>query len=211
MKISKREQSLLSFLLFLAVISFAYVFVIMPLQASIDARKSLNVTLNDQKSLIEAELMNGIGLDQKITEALDKVNLEFSLIESPISSEEFEQKLLPVLVINDIRIKSWIVNDPIISAPNLPTFEKLGYVYKLKELIDSYHGIYVSQSSIPVTDAELVLTNVNFTFTSSYNDYVEVLDAIVSWNSTVFVSTSSRDNLTGEAIISIDFYSIEKP
>jgi hypothetical protein len=211
MKISKREQSLLSFLLYVAVVSFAIVFILMPLQSSIDARKALNASLNSQKALVEVEMLNGTGLDQKITDALTEVNLQFSRIESPISSEEFEQKLLPVLVINDIRIKSWIVNDPIISAPNLPTFEKLGYVYKLKELVDSYHGIYVSPSSIPVTDAELVLTNVNFAFTSSYVDYVEVLDAITSWDSTIFVSTSNRDNVTGEAIISIDFYSIEKP
>ncbi len=211
MKISNRERNLLSFLLYVVVVSFTVVFVLMPLQSSIDSRKTLNASLNDQKLLIEAELLNGTGLDQKIADALSDVNLEFSLIESTLSSEEFEQRLLPVLVINDIKIRSWIVNDPIISAPNLPTFEKLGYVYKLKELIDSYHGMNTSQSSIPVTDSELVLTNVNFTFTSSYVDYVEVLDAIVNWNTTVYVSTSTRDNLTGEAFISIDLYSIEKP
>lgn len=211
MKVTKRERNLLAFLLFVATVSLTFVFVIMPLQASIDTQKGINGTLMTQKALMDAQITAGTGLDAKIQDALNEVNAAYAKIQSPLSSEEFEQMILPVLVINDIKIKSWIVNDPVITKPNLPTFEKLGYVYKIKELVDSYHGISAPISKIPVTETQLVMTNVNFSFTSSYNDYIEVLDAITGWDSTIYVSTSTRDYLTGEAIISIDFYSIEKP
>jgi hypothetical protein len=211
MKVTRRERNLLLFLLFIATIALTFVFVILPLQSSIDARKILKVSLTDQKTLIDAQLQNGTGLDQKIDKALTDVNVEYDKIESPITSEEFELRIQPILISNDIRIASWVVNDPIVSHPKLPTYEDPGFVYKLKELIESYHGINSTTSNIPSTDTEMLLTNIVFTFTSSYTDYVELLDAIVGWDSTVFVSASSRDNVTGEAVISIDFYSIQKP
>lgn len=211
MKITRRERNLLSFLLFISTVALTVVFIIMPLQASIETQKSQNATLKTQKELIDAQIQAGTGLDSKIQDALNEVNAAYAKIQPSISSEEFEQMILPVLVINDIKIKSWIVNDPVITKPNLPTYQKLGYVYKIKELVDNYLGLPSSTPTIPVTETQLVMTNVNFTFTSSYADYVEVLDAITGWNSTIFVSTSTRDYLTGEAVISIDFYSIEKP
>lgn len=211
MKVTKRERNLIAFLLFISTVALTVVFVILPLQASIDNQKTLNSTLLTQKTLIDAQIQAGTGLDEKIQDALNKVNEAYTKIQSPLSSEEFEQMILPVLVINDIKINSWIVNDPIITKPMLPTYEKLGYVYKIKELVDSYHGISAPISKIPVTETQLVMTNVNFSFTSSYTDYVEVLDAITGWDSTIYVATSTRDYSTGEALISIDFYSIEKP
>ncbi|KAF0223929.1 MAG: hypothetical protein FD179_1614 [Erysipelotrichaceae bacterium] len=211
MKVTRRERNLLAFLLLIGTIALVFVFVITPLQSSIDTQKSLNTSLTDQKVLIDAQLLAGTGLSAKVQKALDDVNLEFTKIEAPISSEEFELRLQPILVINEIGIISWIVNDPIITTPNLPTYENSGYVYKLKELVDNYNGKGAPTSIIPISNSELVMTTVIFTFSSSYIDYIEVLDAIVGWNSTVFVSSTSRDNTTGAAVIAIDFYSIEKP
>lgn len=211
MKTTKRERNLLYFLLFIATISLTVVFVILPLQNSIDSQKTLKANYETQKALIQTQLTAGTNLDTKIQDALADVDVAYAKIQSPISSEEFEQKILPVLVINDIKIKSWIVNDPVVTKPNLPAYEKENYIYKIKELVDNYHGIPAPVSNIPVTESQLVMTNVNFSFTSTYADYVEVLDAIRAWDSTIFVSTSIRDYNTGDAIISIDFYSIEKP
>jgi len=211
MKVTRRERNLLAFLALVAAVALIFVFIIMPLQASITAEQALNATLKDQQTIIESQIALGHNIDSKVAEALANVNTEFAKIESPISSEEFELRLQPILVVNNISIKSWIVNDPIVTVPKLPTYENAGYVYKLKELVDNYRGSGNPISTIPVTDAELVLTNVIFTFTSSYTDYVKVLDAVVSWNSTSYVSSSSRDNTTGVSVVSIDFYSIEKP
>lgn len=211
MKISRRERNLLWFLLLIVTLALIFVFVIMPLQKSIDDRATLNASLKDQKTLIDAQILNGTSLNQKVQKALDDVNVEFSKIESPISSEEFELRLQPILVANAIQIQSWIVNDPIITTPKLPTYQNAGFIYKLRELVDNYHGIDQSKTTIPVTTTELVMTNVVFSFTSSLADYIEVLDNVVSWNSTAYVSSSSRYNTTGVSTISIDFYSIAKP
>ena len=211
MKVTRRERNLLAFLLLIGTIALVFVFVITPLQSSIDTQKNLNATLTDQKTLLDAQLLAGTGLNAKVQKALDDVSVEFTKIEAPISSEEFELRLQPILVINEINIISWIVNDSIITTPNLPTYENSGYVYKLKELVDNYNGKGALTSTIPISNSELVMTTVIFTFSSSYTDYVEVLDAIVDWDSTVFVSSTSRDNTTGKAVIAIDFYSIEKP
>lgn len=211
MKLTRREKNLISFLVLVLTVVLTYVFVILPLQDSIALQKAMNVSLTEQKNLIDAQLANNQGLDQKLTDALNAVNAEFDKIEAPISSEEFELRLQPILVVNDIKIVSWIVNDPIVTAPKLPTYQDAGYIYKLKELVESYRGTPSNTNTIPVSTVELVMTNVIFTFTSSYNDYVEVLDAIRGWGSTVYVSSTSRDNSSGDAVISIDFYSIEKP
>lgn len=211
MKITRRERNLLAFLVFVGTIALVVMFVILPLQASVDNQKSLNASLLSQKSLIDAQLLTGNGLDTKIQKSLTDVNVEFDKIESPITAEEFELRLQPLLVSYDIRIDSWIVNDPVVTAPRLPLYEKTGYVYKLKELVDNYNGINASASTIPVTDSELLMTNIEFSFTSNYTDYIRLLDTVSTWNDTVYVSSSSRDNVTGQAVVSIDFYSIEKP
>lgn len=211
MKLTKREKNLISFMVLVLTVVLTYVFIILPLQESISLQKAMNVSLTEQKNLIDAQLANNQGLDQKLTDALNAVNAEFAKIEAPISSEEFELRLQPILVVNDIKIVSWIVNDPVVTAPKLPTYQDAGYIYKLKELVESYRGTPSNTNTIPVSTVELVMTNVVFTFTSSYNDYVEVLDAIRGWGSTVYVSSTSRDNSSGDAVISIDFYSIEKP
>lgn len=211
MKVSKRERSLLFFLLFITTISLAIVLVIMPLQASIDTQKSLNTDLKSQKVLIDAQITAGAGLDTKIQKTLDDVSAAYVKIESPQSSEEFEQRLLPFFVLNNINITSWVVEDTVITSPNLPTYVKFGDVYKIKELVDNYLGTQASTKLIPVTDTQLVMTRMNFSFTSSYPDFMFILNTISTWNSTVYISSSSRDYNTGEATISIDFYSIEKP
>jgi len=211
MKVTRRERNLLIFLGFIATISLVFMFVILPLQASVDTQTALKSNLLSQKALIDAQLLNGNGLENKVQKALSDVTVEFDKIESPITSEEFELRLQPLFVAYDIRIASWIVNDPLVTNPKLPIYENAGYVYKLKELVDNYNGTNSNQTTIPVTDAELLMTNIEFTFVSNYNNYIRVLDTIASWNTTVFVSSSSRNNSTGEAIVSIDFYSIEKP
>lgn len=211
MKLTRREINLLYIMFTLGIIVAFLVLIILPYQSSISAQKDLNATLTSEKTLIDAQITNGANLDSKLTTALGNVNVELDRIEAPITSEEFELKLQPYLVTNDIQILSWVVNEPVVSPPSLPYYQKSSLVYKLQELLDSYNQIQTATGSIPLTDTELVKTTLILSFTSPYAVYTGLLDLVASWKSTAYVSATNRENVSGTSTIFIDFYSISKP
>lgn len=211
MKITKREANLLTFLLLLLMV-FGFVFiVIIPIQNSIEAKKVINQTLLTQKEQIDAQITIGSGLDSKLELANTQVTAELDKVESTVTSEEFELRLQPYLIKYNVNVLSWVVNEPSVSKPQLPTYQKSDYVYKLKELLDSYHQITNPDLSLPESETELLRTTITVTFNSSYSVYLGFLDTISRWKSTVFVVAANRDLTSTTATVSIDIYSIEKP
>jgi hypothetical protein len=211
MKLSNRETNLLYALFSLGAIVAFLMLVIFPLQKSITAEQALNLTLNDQKTLVDTQILNGAGLDDKLTAALENVNVELAKIESPINAEEFELRIQPYLVTNDIQILSWNANEPVVSKPNLPVFQKTNLIFKLQELLDSYSQIDTATGNVPSTETELVRTTIILSFKSPYLVYTGLLDTIAGFNSTIYVSAANRENTTGTATINIDIYTLTKP
>lgn len=211
MKLSNRETNLLYALSTLAAIVAFLMLVIFPLQKSIATQQTLNLTLSDQKTLVDAQIQNGAGLDDKLDVALENVNIELAKIESPINAEEFELRIQPYLLTNDIQILSWNANEPVVSKPNLPVFQKTNLIYKLQELLDSYSQINTATGNVPSTETELVKTTIILTFNSPYLVYTGLLDTIAGFNSTIYVSAANRENITGTATINIDIYTLTKP
>lgn len=211
MKLSNRETNLLYALSALAIIVAFLMLVIFPLQKSIAAQQTLNLTLNDQKNLVDAQILNGAGLDDKLVKALENVNIELAKIESPINAEEFELRIQPYLLTNDIEILSWNANEPVVSKPNLPVYQKTNLIFRLQELLDSYSQIETATGNVPATETELVKTTIILTFKSPYLVYTGLLDTIAGFNSTIYISAANRENETGTATINIDIYTLTKP
>ncbi len=211
MKLTKREKNLLYALSTLGLIVAFLMLVIFPIQKSIASQQTLNVTLKDQKILVDAQIANGAGLDAKLVTALDSVNVELAKIESPVNAEEFELRLQPYIIANEIRILSWDVNEPVVSKPNLPIFQKTTLIYKLQELLNSYDQVDLTTGTIPTTETELVKTTLILSFVSHYSDYTGLLDMIAGFNSTIYVSSANRESASGTATINIDIYTVSKP
>jgi len=211
MKVTNREKNLLAFLGILTIGAIFVFFIIMPLQKSISDRKATYLGLLDQKTLLDAQIENGKSLESKLTTALEHVNLEFAKIEKTISSDEFELRVQPFLVSNAITVSSWVVNESTVSKPELPTYQKTPYDYKLQVLLDNYLSNSNQPFQIPVSDSELMKTSITVSFTSNYDVYVQFLDEIAGWNSTVYISACSREASTGASVVTIDLYSVSKP
>lgn len=211
MKFTNREKNLLAILGILAVGSLIVFMVIMPLQQSIASRQATNLSLIDQKNLLDAQIENGKTLDAKLTTALQQVEAEFSKIEGTTTSDEFELRVQPYFLGHDIKIESWVVNEPAITKPEIPTYQKNPYDYKLQALLDSYLSQADTQIQIPVSDSELLKTTITVTFTSNYSVYLGFLDEIAGWKSTVYVTSANREATSGTAVVTIDVYSVSKP
>jgi len=211
MKFTNREKNLLAFLGIVAIGSLIVFMIIMPLQQSISARQATNLSLVDQKNLLDVQIENGKTLDAKLTAALQQVDTEFSKIEGTTTSDEFELRVQPYFLGHDIKIESWIVNEPAITNPELPTYQKIPYEYKLQALLDSYLSQGEKPFQIPVSDSELLKTTITVTFTSNYTVYLGFLDEIAGWKSTVYVTSANREASTGSAVVTIDVYSVSKP
>lgn len=211
MKLSKREMNLLYALFGLGIIVAFLMLVIFPLQKSIASEQSLNLSLKEQKVLIDAQIANGTGLDAKLTTALEDVNLELAKIESPVNAEEFELRLQPYMLANNIRIISWNVNEPVVAKPNLPVFQKMSLMFRLQELLDAYSQNNTTGRVIPTTETELVKTTIVFSFVSHYSVYSGLLDTIANFKSTIYVTSANRESATSTATINIDIYTLSKP
>jgi hypothetical protein len=211
MKLTKREKNLLYGLFTLGIIVAFLMLIIFPLQKSIASQQTLNATLKDQKVLVDAQIANGAGLDAKLAIALESVNVELAKIESPVNAEEFELRLQPYMLTNNIRILSWDVNEPVVSKPNLPVFQKTPLIYKLQDLLNSYNQIDTSTGTIPFTETELVKTTIILSFISHYAVYTGLLDMIANFNSTIYVTSANRESATSTATINIDIYTVSKP
>jgi hypothetical protein len=114
------------------------------------------------------------------------------------------------LITNDIKILSWVVNEPAVSSPTLPFFQKSNLIYKLQELLDNYSQVVPMIGKVPVTTSELVKTTIIISSISPYNVYTGLLDTIANMHSTIYVSSSNRENTTGTTVLYVDIYSISK-
>lgn len=210
MKLSNREQNLLFTLVVLTGLAAMVMLLILPLQTSITEQQARQITLTEQKRQLELQIAAGKDLETKINEAYAELLVKLDKIETVTPAEQFELRLQPFLTTNPISILTWVTGSPSVVTPNLPTYQKLEPVYLLKSLLDDFQALDSSLPPLPLSQAQLVLSSINVTFTASETVYKGFLDEIASMNSTVFVTYASRDASDNECIVTIDIYAVHK-
>lgn len=210
MKFTKREQVLLFILASITIVAAAFVFVIMPLNKSIEDNTVRLQELESQKTVMEAKLMLENRIESDLVAAIAKVNEKFSRIESPLFAAEFERWSLPYLTKNAVAMVSLEVADPFLSTPEVPLYVNAGFQYHVRELVDSYNQTIAESNTIPTTEAELVRTVVKFNFKTSYVVFSNFLDEIAFWDTTAFVTHSFYDFAQQSGTVTIDYYTITK-
>ena len=197
-------------MLLIGIVAVFISLIIMPLNAKITASKAELSLLLDKKALIDAKLPLATTVNNNLEKATAKVNEGFAQIESPLFSAEFERWALPFLTKYGVTMTKLEVNDPVVTAPSIPSYENNGYQYNIRSLVDSYNQTKLAVSTIPTTSAELIKTSMKFTFNSSYVVYRSFLDTISSWNTTAIVTASDYKFDDHSGIVQVDYYTVDK-
>ena len=210
MKLTRREQFLLFILSAILVVAVVFIFVIGPLNKNIAANQSKLDILTSEKTTMESKLLVESRVKSDLEKAIVVANEKFSLIESPLFSAEFERWSLPFLTRNGVVMSDFAVGEPTLSTPGNPKYSNSGFLYKVRELVDSYNLVKVGSTTIPTTDAKLVRTIATFKFKTSYAAFNSFLDEIAFWDTTAFVTHANYDFTQGSGMITVDYYTITK-
>lgn len=208
--LTRREQVLLFALLAILITAGFFLLVIQPLNKDIAANQAKLNELEGKKSEIDLKLASENAITANLEKATLAVNDKFARIESPLFAADFEKWTLPYLVNNQVVMTSLTVSEPELSAPNIPTYQNVGFSYELRDLVDSYNQVVENAKTIPMTEAQLVHSTVEFKFNTTYEIYVKFLDEIAFWDTTVFVTNTFYDFTQSSGTVRVEYYTSEK-
>lgn len=210
MKFTKRDLILLKWLvLFVALYAF-WSFVWTPMTNSLTTAQANLNELKLQKQMAIATLPT---YDQvKADEVQVKIDIQnkfskFFDVKSPAQIEAF---LIPILTQYEARINYFLVSETTVVIPVSTVHTNEELTYKVKELIDQYKHITAQTSSVPVTQSQLLKTQMTYTLSTTFDNYLRLLNAVDQLNTSILLSSSQFDLKDGTAKLVFDVYSIEK-
>jgi len=208
--LTRREQILMFVLLAFLFIAGFYLLVIQPLNKDIAANRAKLADLESKKAEIDLKIAMENAINTNLEKAIVSVTGKFDQIESPLFAADFERWSLPYLFGNGVSMTEFTVSEPELSVPNVPTYQDMGFSYELRDLVDSYNLIAENTKSIPMSEAQLVRTTVEFKFRTTYAVYLKFLDEIAFWDTTAFVTQSSYDFTQSSGTVKVEYYTSEK-
>jgi len=82
--------------------------------------------------------------------------------------------------------------------------------YKIKELVDIYNHITTPSGELPITESQLLKTQITYIIEISFDDYTQLLSTIDDLDISILLSSSLYDVNDKTAELVFDIYSIEK-
>lgn len=210
MTISKRERFLIFVLILVALILSFIMFVILPLNQSIQDNEIKLSELELQQSQIEIKLALENTLVAKREDKLIQLNDEFSEIEQPLLTAEYERWVLPLTDKYNMRITQASLGDLEVATPDSQQMFMAEPSYRIKELVMQYLGDSIEEDFIPSTESVLLKQSHTYNVVADYENYLSFLDEVTEWDTTVYISASNYNFEVNTATFTFDVYSIHK-
>lgn len=209
--LSRREVFLLFLMAVIVSTSLFVAFLINPLNEELSTNRERLSQLEFQKQQTEINLSVIPSLRTRKATRLTETETAIQAIADPLHASEFERWMLPVLVNNNASIISVDLSDTTIATPELLFTQVSPEVYRLLELIQDYNDISIEPlRPLPESSTQMLYAQYSYSFTSSFDDFIEIVDQIKAWNTTYFVSNANYDFSTEEGAITISVYGVQK-
>jgi hypothetical protein len=132
---------------------------------------------------------------------------QFFDILSPAQTEAY---LIPLLNQHQGKITYFQVAEAIVVIPQTTLKLNEQLTYKIKELVDIYNHITMPTDELPLTESQLLKTQITYIIEVSFEDYTELLSTIDQLDVSILLSSSLYDMNDKTAELVFDIYSIEK-
>jgi hypothetical protein len=210
MKITKKDIMYLKWLgLFLGIYVF-WTFIWIPMSTNLSNKKNELQLLETQYLLAQQTIptLDIIIAQESETKAL--AALKFDQFFDVLTPAQTEAYLIPLLKQHQGKINYFQVTDAVVVIPQTTLKLNEQLTYKIKELVDIYNHITMPTDELPLTESQLLKTQITYIIEVSFEDYTELLSTIDQLDVSILLSSSFYDMNDKTAELVFDIYSIEK-
>lgn len=143
-------------------------------------------------------------------EVREKADVLFSKFFDVQTPAQTEATLIPILTQHQGKITFFEVAAATVVIPQTTLQTKEQLTYKIKELVDQYNDITLPSTTLPVTESQLLKTQITYLVTISFANYQTLLRTIDADEQSIILSASDYDTKDSLARLVFDIYSIEK-
>lgn len=210
MTITKKDLMYLKFLALFAGLYVFWTFLWTPMSQNLEAKQ---IQLADLKFAEEQAKLTIPTYDAVVAQEAKikgEAAAKFALFFDVKSPAMFEADLIPILKAHNGRILYFEVADASVVIPQSTLQTKEQLTYRLKELVDTYNQVTETVPTIPVTESQLLKTQITYIVELSFADYRALLTTIDSMDIAILLSSANYDIEDENATLVFDLYSVEK-
>lgn len=210
MTISKKDLMYLKWLGLFIVVYIFWTFVWTPMNNALSMKQTQLAELKFTQSVAQATIPTHDAVLQQEIDARAKADGLFSKFFDVQTPAQTEATLIPMLTQHQGKITFFEVATATIVIPQTTLQTKEQLTYKIKELVDQYNDIKVPTTTLPVTESQLLKTQITYLVVLSFDNYQALLRTIESQDQSIILSSSEYDMKDSLARLVFDIYSIEK-
>ena len=210
MKITKKDILYLKWLALFVGFYVFWAFIWTPMTTNL-AHKQVELKTLETNYLVAEQTIpthDLVAANQVTTK--NQAAVKFAKFWDVLTPAQSEAILIPLLQAHGAKITFFQATEArtVIPQTTLKTDEQL--TYKIKELVDIYNHITTPVTSLPVTQSQLLKTQITYLLEMSFENYTALLNTIDQMDVTILLSSSNYDFNDRVAEIVFDIYSIEK-
>lgn len=208
--ITARDKILLKWLGLVVVFALFWQFVWVPMSSNVNALEDEKNLYDEAVWLAKETLPTYDSLESALAQQKADLEDRFKVYFDELSPAQIEAFLVPLIQQHNGSITYFQTTSKavVIPAVTLRTREALNY--RIKELVDEFNGIVPIEGNIPVTESELIKTQISYVIDMSFEDYLALTDTIDALGLSVLVVGSSYSVEDGLATFLFDLYSMSK-
>lgn len=210
MTITKKDLMYLKWLgLFVSLYLF-WTFVWLPMSSTLETKQRELSELKTAQMMAQLTLPTYDSVVTQEAEIQAQAALKFSKFFDVQTPAQTEATLIPILNDHRGRILYFEVAAATVVIPQTTLENKEQLTYKIKELVDTYNKITTTTPELPVTESQLLKTQITYIVDISFADYRTLISSIDAMDMAILLSSSSYDFEDQNATLVFDIYSIEK-
>lgn len=195
--------------LFLFIYLF-WTFVWLPMSNKLQAKQDELSALKTAQTIAETTIPTFEATQNQEIKVKAEAAALFSKFFDVQTPAQMEETLIPILNDHRAKITYFEATDALVVIPQTTLQNKEQLTYKIKELVDQYNDITNPTSELPVTESQLLKTQITYILDISFADYRQLLETIDTMDISILLSSSSYDIKDASAEMTFDIYSVEK-
>ncbi len=210
MKITKKDIMYLKWLgLFLGIYVF-WTYLWLPMSTTLSTKQVQLQELETRYMVAEQTIPTRNTVKNLEMDAKAKAKLKFEQFFDVLTPAQTEAILVPIIKAHRAKISYFQVSDAQVVVPETTLKLEEQLSYKIKELIDLYNNMTTQDPKLPITQSQLLKTQITYLVDVSFEDYKALLKTIDDMEVTILLSSSEYDFNDKVAEMVFDIYSIEK-
>lgn len=205
-----RDKVLLKWLGLVLAFAAFWQFVWTPLSHHVAQQEEDKVLYDDAVWLAKQTLPQYATLETALNDQRAALEVRFAGYFDELSPAQAEAFLVPLIRQHNGKITYFQVTTKAVVVPTVTLRTREALSYRIKELVDTYNGLIPAEIEVPMTESELVKSQISYVIDMSFDDYLALTDTIDALGLSVIVVGSNYSTEDELATLLFDLYSMVK-